>query len=85
MLAIDLACHGFTQRSQIIKAKTRSQFIINGNLALLAQFLDGHFKYSRLACQMCGLIVLGEMDSHIACLAGFDPDKAFFKAGNEAG
>ena len=85
VLAIDLACHSVTQRTQIIKAKTRSQLIINGNLALFAQFLDGYFKYSRLACQMCRLIILREVNSHIAGLTGFGADQAFFKARNKAG
>ena len=40
MLAVNLSANSLAQRTKVVKPKTCRQLVINGDIALFAQFLD---------------------------------------------
>ena len=84
MLTVDLACHGIAKTGKILEPETRCQLIIDVGLALLAQFIHRHLEYGSFASEMGRLVVLGEANLDIACLAGLHADQPFLEPGDEA-
>ena len=70
MLAVNLSANSLAQRTKVVKTKTCRQLVINGDITLLAQFLDADLEYRRLAGQMCRLVIIRKIDSDVTCLAG---------------